>query len=98
MRRPFVITKGNEWLTKQAYCRKFVGQLRGWQDDIPKVCEHQEVELIGWEREWLSLLRRIWNNGVQLDVTSRMNQTLPQPLSGIGLYPSVYRGGRVTQH
>lgn len=43
---PVVVAKGNEGLTEQTYCRQFAGQLRGRQDDVPKVCEHENVDSI----------------------------------------------------
>lgn len=50
---PIVVAKGNEGLTEQTYCRQFAGQLRRRQDDVPKVCEHVNVDSIQ-EQEWLT--------------------------------------------
>ncbi len=43
---PIIVAKGNEGLTEQTYCRQFAGQLRRRQDDVPKVCEHVNVDSI----------------------------------------------------
>lgn len=46
-----VVAEGNEWLTEQTYRRQFTGQLRGRQDDVPKIYEHGSVGLNGQERK-----------------------------------------------